>query len=114
MSEEGGLEEFEEFFDRRATCSVRRATWAVSSETCSGQAGVLLTKRRVLPAKFGVFGFKSRDPSQVELFPGRFHPSTLLLTSRSFRAWWLPVLSDVGGPPLEPEKNLEGLNGYNE
>ena len=45
--------------------------------------------------------FRFWDPSQVELFFGRFHPSILLTTSRPLRVVLLVALPDARRPPLE-------------
>ncbi len=65
------------------------------------ELGVLLEKFSVLVGKLSVSLFEFCDPSQIELFFGRFHPSTLLTTSQPLHLGLLVVLSDVCGPPLE-------------
>jgi len=70
----------------------RNANWAVKCSVLFGERGDLL-------AKLSVFVFQFCDPSQIELFSGRFH--------RPLRTSLSPTLSDARGPPLEPEKNPE-------
>jgi len=66
-----------------------------------GKRSHLLGKLGHLIEKLGNLLLQLCDPSQIELFFGPFHPSTLLTTGQPLHLGLLVVLSDICGPPLE-------------
>ena len=83
-----------------------RRWWLGGVGRVLGKRGHLFGQLGHLSEKLGHLLFQLCDPSQIELFFGRFHLSTLLMTSQPLHLGLSSTLSDIRGPTLEVSQDF--------